>query len=121
MVLFIPFRLLFFKEFKKEINNSRSRAWGIGENSLFFRQSLIPLMSLPWDKKFPIVGKIDFFHFFTGSGELALCRVFEFSRDFHSLLGGFLCVFRSRFVRCLCKKLQKSPCLGAVVDVVLRR
>jgi hypothetical protein len=52
---------LFFKEFKKEINNSRSRAWGIGENSLFFRQTLIPLTSLPWDKKFPIVGKIDLF------------------------------------------------------------
>ena len=119
MVLFIPFRLLFFKEFKKEINNSRSRAWGIGENSLFFRQTLIPLTSFPWDKKFPIVGKIDFFHFFTGGGGLALCRVFGFGRDFHSLLGGFLCVFRSRFVRCLCEKPQKSPCLGADVEEAL--
>jgi hypothetical protein len=103
---------LFFKGFKKEINNSRSRAWGIGENSLFFRQTLIPLTSFPWDKKFPIVGKIDFFHFFTGGGGLALCRAFGFGRDFHSLLGGFLCVFRSRFVRCLCEKPQKSPCSG---------
>jgi hypothetical protein len=64
---------LFFKEFKKETNNSRSRAWGIGENSLFFRQSLILEMSLPWDKKFPIVGKIAVFHFFTGSGRLSFC------------------------------------------------
>ena len=121
MVLFIPFRLLFFKEFKKEINNSRSRAWGIGENRLFFRQALILQMSLPWDNKFPVVGKITVFHFCTGSGRLVLCRPFDFGGDFHSLLGGFFCVFRSRFVRCLCENQQKSPCLGADVEEVLRR
>jgi hypothetical protein len=89
VVLFIPFRLLFFKEFKKEINNSRSRAWGIGENRSFLRQALILLASSPWDKKFACVGKIAVFHFFTGGGRLVLCRAVGFGADFHSVLGGF--------------------------------
>jgi hypothetical protein len=89
VVLFIPFRLLFFKEFKKEINNSRSRAWGIGENRSFLRQALILFTSFPWDKKFAFVGKIAVFHFFTGGGRLLLCRAVGFGADFHSVLGGF--------------------------------
>ena len=78
-------------------------------------------MSLPWDKKFPVVGKITVFHFFTGSGRLALCRAFGFGGDFHSLLGGFLFVFRSRFMGCLCENPQKNPWIGAVLEEVLRR
>ena len=85
----MPFRLLFFKEFKKEINNSRSRAWGIGENRSFLRQALILLASSPWDKKFAFVGKIALFHFFTGDGRLVLCRAVGFGADFHSVLGEF--------------------------------
>tara|TARA_B100001142_G_scaffold79921_1_gene80657 strand:+ start:94 stop:432 length:339 start_codon:yes stop_codon:yes gene_type:complete len=112
---------LFFKGFKKEINNSRSRAWGIGENSLFFRQTLIPLTSFPWDKKFPIVGKIDFFHFFTGGGGL---RCVERSGSvvistvcwvgFYVFSAAALCVV---FV----KSHKKAPVQGAVVDAVLMR
>jgi hypothetical protein len=93
---------LFFKGLKKEINNSRSRAWGIGENRLFSSQALIPLASLPWDKKFRFVGKIAVFHFFTGGGRLTSSQALDFGEDFHSLLGGFLFVFRSRFMGCLC-------------------
>ena len=66
-------------------------------------------MWLPWDKKFPVVGKITVFHFCTGSGRLVLCRAFGFGGDFHSLLGGFLFVFRSRFMGCLCENQQKKP------------
>ena len=85
----MPFRLLFFKEFKKEINNSRSRAWGIGENRSFLRQALILLASSPWDKKFACVGKIAVFHFFTGGGRFVLRRAVGFGADFHSVLGEF--------------------------------
>jgi hypothetical protein len=85
----MPFRLLFFKEFKKEINNSRSRAWGIGENKSFVRQALILLTSSPWDKKFTFVEKIAVFHFLTGGRRLLLCRAVAFGADFHSVLGWF--------------------------------
>jgi hypothetical protein len=34
---------------------------------------------------------------------------FGFGGDFHSLLGGFLFVFRSRFMGCLCENPQKTP------------
>jgi len=59
------------------------------------------LASSLWDKKFALVGKIAVFHFLTGGGRLGLYRAVGFGADFHSVLGGFLFVFRSRFMGCL--------------------
>jgi hypothetical protein len=55
------------------------------------------------------VGKIDFFHFFTGSAGLALCRVFGFGRDFHSLLGGFFVFSAAALCVVFVKSHKKDP------------